>query len=520
MKKKHYILLSIGILILLAIWQGLSWKARQDEFWKQRSIFDAIYKRALVAEKKRSWNEAIKYYKAAKNLHFLKNTDHFYFQFKLKNVSEKIEECERSWKRERDYKKYIYRLEKSLRQKHWENARRYYFLASKAKGGAIKKYQDRFSKTKFAFSLPEIIMIHVPASFKVKANNTIFEPKWYFGEKVVKKAIAKHVFTKPGKYTVKFSGSDGIREIHRQKDFYVVSGWDEQIIKAGFSKKTVKEITLVHKKGKFLNMACKTWFKLSFADKKKIASLYQKAYAYIFGKPVLDVFFINAFKIELMFIPPGQFMMGSHQYEKDRKDDEHWHKVLIDTPFYIGKYEVTQGIWQEVMKKNPARFKGKNNPVEQVSWTECQVFLKKLGCQFPTEQQWEYACRAGTTTPFNLGENITTAQVNYDGNVPYNGAEDGIFRGKTVPVGSLGSPNFWGCHDFHGNVWEWCANWKADYKTGEKIKNPIDPKQPYRVFRGGTWSGGALFARSAFRSSYSPRLKRSYLGLRLVKKIK
>src|SRR5262249_43140137 len=154
--------------------------------------------------------------------------------------------------------------------------------------------------------------------------------------------------------------------------------------------------------------------------------------------------------------------MGSPKGELLReflRGDETQHKVTLTRGFYMGVYPVTQEEWQAVMGKNPSRFKGeKNLPVEMVTWDDCQKFIKKLQAKdkggkayrLPTEAEWEYACRAGTTTPFHFGETISTEQANYDGNSVYGNGNKGAFRKKTTPVGTFPG-NAWGLHDMHGN---------------------------------------------------------------------
>ena len=161
--------------------------------------------------------------------------------------------------------------------------------------------------------------------------------------------------------------------------------------------------------------------------------------------------FTNSIGMKFVWIPPGNFMMGSPKEEKERRStDETQHKVTLTKGFYMGVYTVTQEQWQEVMGNNPSHFKGeKNLPVEKVSWDDCQEFIKKLrekdkkAYRLPTEAEWEYACRAGTTTPFHFGETISTDQANYNGNVIYGNGKKGVYRKKTTPVGSFPA-NAWG----------------------------------------------------------------------------
>jgi len=215
-------------------------------------------------------------------------------------------------------------------------------------------------------------------------------------------------------------------------------------------------------------------------------------------------------KLELVWIPAGEFMMGSPSTEAQRDNDEGpRHRVKITKGFWMGKHEVTQAQWESVMGNNPSRFKGSDNPVEQVSWNDCQEFLKKLARQtgqrfrLPTEAEWEYACRAGTETVFHYGDSLSSRQANFNGNHPYGGASKGTYVKKTTSVGSY-RPNAFGLYDMHGNVWEWCYDWKRDYSSGTHT----DPQGPssgsYRVLRGGSWGSYAGICRSAYRINGTP----------------
>ena len=210
--------------------------------------------------------------------------------------------------------------------------------------------------------------------------------------------------------------------------------------------------------------------------------------------------------------------MGSPESEAGRRDNEGpQHKVQITKGFWLGKFEVTQQQWKAVMGCNPSRFKGDNRPVEQVSWQDCQEFIRKLSkneggrysFRLPSEAEWEYACRAGTKSAFHFGDNITPDQVNHIGQSP-NGKE-------TRSVGSFPS-NAWELHDMHGNVWEWCNDWYSEEGFREVPgKDPRGPRNgSVRVFRGGSWYNQADYCRSAIRYGYLPAERHSILGFRLL----
>jgi sulfatase modifying factor 1 len=220
--------------------------------------------------------------------------------------------------------------------------------------------------------------------------------------------------------------------------------------------------------------------------------------------------------IEMVLIPAGEFTMGSPANEVGRRDDEKQHQRVIREPFYMGVTEVTQLQWRKVMGNSPSKFKGDTLPVESVSWDDCQKFLQKVGdgMRLPSEAEWEYACRAGSSSPFSFGAHITPQQVNYDGDYPYNGAAKGLDRGQTVPVGSLPA-NAWGLHEMHGNVREWCQDVYAAYPD-RGTEAPNSDSGPNRVYRGGGWLYYADICRSAFRGSSIPGFTSVLIGFRVV----
>ncbi len=184
----------------------------------------------------------------------------------------------------------------------------------------------------------------------------------------------------------------------------------------------------------------------------------------------------------------------------------------------MGKYEVTQAQWQRVMGDNPSRFKKESNPVESVSWVDCQRFLEKLNSmerggvfRLPTEVEWEYACRAGTTTVFHYGDHLDATMANFNGERPYGLKTKGSYRRKTVPTGSF-KPNAWGLYDMHGNVWEWCVDAYRDDSEPPDAPAP----DPRRILRGGSWYSGGQNCRAAYRSWDEPSDRYSNNGLRVV----
>ncbi|MDO4725828.1 MAG: SUMF1/EgtB/PvdO family nonheme iron enzyme [Porphyromonadaceae bacterium] len=231
---------------------------------------------------------------------------------------------------------------------------------------------------------------------------------------------------------------------------------------------------------------------------------------------------INGIKFEFVEISGGTFTMGSPDNEVGRNNDESPQHVVTLNSFYMGKYEVTQAQWKAVMETDttPSFFKGDNLPVEMVNYADIMDFITKLNeltkkeYRLSTEAEWEYACRAGTTTPFYTGNNITTAQANYNG-VPYNDNPKGEYRGKTTEVGSF-APNAFGLYDMHGNVWEWCSDKYGKYPDTPQVNPTGATDGSYGIIRGGSWDNGASYCRSAFRASTPFFMIDNFLGFRLV----
>jgi formylglycine-generating enzyme len=230
----------------------------------------------------------------------------------------------------------------------------------------------------------------------------------------------------------------------------------------------------------------------------------------------------------LRWIAPGDFLMGSPSDELERFSDEGpQHLVFISQGFWLADTASTQALWFAVMGGNPSRFQDGRDlqrPVEQVSWLDVQEFLSKLGlpgaqASLPTEAEWEYACRAGTTSPFSFGANISSAQVNFNGNHSYGDGKKSEYRQCTVAVRALPS-NPWGLYQMHGNLYEWCADTMREY-TFDAQHNPglaqvLTPlkNEGLRVLRGGGWFHYAQYARSAYRSGGVPGGRNFNFGFR------
>lgn len=233
----------------------------------------------------------------------------------------------------------------------------------------------------------------------------------------------------------------------------------------------------------------------------------------------------------LRWIPAGSFMMGSPADEEDRGNDEVPHEITLTHGFWLADTACTQAVWKAVTGENPSKFKNEEDsrvelPVENASFDDVQAYLSQLNVHvgkqatfsLPTEAQWEYACRAGTNTPFSFGKTISTDQANFDGNNSYAGAymgEYGKYRQSTVSVKSLRC-NAWGLYQMHGNVWEWCSDWYAEYSRDDDT-DPVGPDSgSNRVLRGGSWINSARDVRSACRLGIDPGIHEGVLGFRLL----
>jgi uncharacterized protein (TIGR02996 family) len=226
-------------------------------------------------------------------------------------------------------------------------------------------------------------------------------------------------------------------------------------------------------------------------------------------------------QMEFAWLPPGSFLMGSPRGEEGRGVDETQHRVTLSRGFWLGVSPVTQAQWVAMMGSNPSGCQGEGHPVEMVSWDDCQEFCHQLSSrdgqryQLPSEAQWEYACRAGTTTPFHVGATLSTELANYDGTYTYGKGERGIDRSQTTAVGGF-PPNAWGLYDMHGNVWEWCRDWHGPYGS-DYIEDPEGSNTgETRVLRGGSWRDDPGHCRAACRSRLAPAYSCGTAGCRVL----
>lgn len=259
------------------------------------------------------------------------------------------------------------------------------------------------------------------------------------------------------------------------------------------------------------------------------------------GTQAGDVRNDNELQLKLVWCPPGLFTMGSLPGETVYRQNEARVMARFSRGYWIGKYEVTQNEWEAIMESNPSEFSpigfgkykviGKDTarfPVESMLVEEAEQFCRKLtecehaarrlpaGCAYtlPNEAQWEYACRAGTTTATAFGDQLSSVSANFKGFLPYNGAKRGPFLFRPTDVGSY-EPNAWGLHDMHGNVWEFCAGWYSDEAPGG-----IDPQPAtsgtYRIGKGGSWFHEGRYTRSAFRYWIEPTMRQGTVGFRVA----
>jgi len=240
----------------------------------------------------------------------------------------------------------------------------------------------------------------------------------------------------------------------------------------------------------------------------------------------------NSLGMSFCHIPPGEFLMGSPPAEPGRRADEEAHRVVMSRGIHFGKHLVTQANWLEVTGSNPSSFlqdepkKLLGLPVENISWHDALSFLNALNEKYrmpgyryrlPTEAEWEYACRAGTTTAFSFGQSLNGTQANCDGTFPYGSDKPGISIARTSPVSKY-PPNTFGLYDMHGNTWEWCSDWYEEhYYSDSPSESPGGPASgTKKVVRGGAWNSFAVACRSAARGSFAPDYHDASIGLRIV----
>jgi len=313
---------------------------------------------------------------------------------------------------------------------------------------------------------------------------------------------------------IKFETADGKLKIAGTVGYYVANG---KPVESPKGDEKGLAVVIIRPDGKPTNpVPIKT---LSGITKRKLFSRTTASENKILSRPPIK----NSIGMELKLLPAGTFMMGSNF---GQAKEQPVHKVTLSQNFYIGVHEVTQEQWTKVMGTNPASKKGPRNAVERVSWTDAVEFCLKLSglpeeraagriYQLPTEAQWEYACRAGTTTEYSFGDDDSEF-----GDYAWFGGNSGY---TSHPVGGK-KPNAWGLYDMHGNVWEWCQDWLGGYPSG-MVRDPTGPasgsahqyrfRGPLRVYRGGSWFDLAEVCRSASRCRFGPSPRFDCMGFRV-----
>jgi uncharacterized protein (TIGR02996 family) len=239
-------------------------------------------------------------------------------------------------------------------------------------------------------------------------------------------------------------------------------------------------------------------------------------------RPCLPTRIVEAIDLQLVLIPPGSFWMGSPPGEDDRQDDEAPQvRVTSSRGFWMSAHAITQAQWEAIVGRHHSHFHGPDLPVDSVLFEECRIFCEWLQAQqgvaarLPTEAEWEYACRAGTTSVWNTGETLLAEWANYDATNTFGVFPPGGWRETTTPVGSF-PPNAWGLYDMHGNVFEWCSDWYGDYPA-EPVTDPTGPSAgSLHILRGGSWWEYAWAGRSARRFTNDSSERDNQHGFRIV----
>lgn len=281
----------------------------------------------------------------------------------------------------------------------------------------------------------------------------------------------------------------------------------------------------------WIDFTVSEWTSLVPGNQMQYASLYQKWFSARVGKPIGKSVEKKGARFEMCLIPPAKFWMGSPDDEDERDSNEKKHCALVEKPFYIGKYEVTQLQWKTIMGNNPSNFKSEDMPVVMVSWFECQAFCKETDFTMATEVQWEYAARAGTTSRFYWGTEWDRTKLN---SASYWAKKD-IWKKETdwqifmkqyrflgagpTPVGAF-PPNAFGVYDMLGNIWEWCDNYFAQYplqgQSGGKGLAEEGAGTHNRVYRGGAWVSCVSVSRCAMRVASDPSIRQGSAGFRVI----
>ncbi|KYC35634.1 hypothetical protein WA1_07400 [Scytonema hofmannii PCC 7110] len=345
--------------------------------------------------------------------------------------------------------------------------------------------------------------------------------------------------TENGKYLsrINYGGVSGYNQIEAVKDSLDIF-CEFEVIKIALQEISQSQETQPQETGFLLPPLQPFVFDVATVEVVKPSGRRKKPQIKIARHPGQAQFFTeylpDSVTLEMVSIPGGSFLMGSPETEEERSEREGpQHEVTLQ-PFFMGKYPITQAQWRAIaalpqvnreLDPDPSGFKGGDRPVENVSWYDAVEFCDRLSIhtkrnyQLPSEAEWEYACRAGTTTPFHFGETITPELANYDGNYSYGSAPKGKYRKQTTPIGSFQVANAFGLFDMHGNVWEWCADIKHDNYEGAPSNSTswqLTVDNDNRMLRGGSWIYNPRNCRSAFRSDGHPDYRYDNAGFRVV----
>ena len=473
-----------GVIFVISMYLYLDWK----DYNQQNQEFQKNWDQAQAARREKNWTKALRYYnKASKYTLFVWNgTDKLISEAKSKR---------------KEYQQLLAKAKKYENENNWAESLKYYNKAKEIGFGEAPSYLGS-----------RIVIMRQKITEELLAKAEKYENKSNWAESLKYYSKAKEVgFKKVSAYL------ESKIVIMRKKVEKIWIYLMAKELKVPISE--IEKISYKYNGNKYLDMSSKTWSIMSHNQQVKYAAVYQKAYAASVDKKVERIVNKSGVNFVMRFIPPGRFWMGSPEDEKYRDTHEKRHRVIISKSYYICKYEITQGQWKKLAGDAPWLLQEytKNNSINAasyISWNDIHnKLLPKLGSEFdlPTEAQWEYACRSGTTSMFYWGNN----EYEIDNYAWYENNSYNIGERYAHAVGEK-KPNAWGLYDMSGNVLEWC---KDKYTPDIYEDNIVDTeyiKGVFMVLRGGCWNLRARYCRSAFRIRYSPGWRCGDVGFRCV----